>query len=127
MDKILLVEDELPFVKLLGSKLIERGYGICVSYNGQDGLAEARSHPHALILLDILMPIMNGMDVLEKIRKNPITKSTKVILLTNLEPSDEINAQIAGDKNTTYCIKSDTRLTELYEMIDKIVGPVKKD
>jgi CheY-like chemotaxis protein len=63
------------------------------------------------------MPVMNGLTMLGELRKNEYGKFAKVIILTNLEPDDEILGHVLKDEPTYYFIKSDTELAELIEKI----------
>ncbi|QOV20117.1 response regulator transcription factor [Blautia liquoris] len=88
--KILVIEDELKMQEILKEFLVEYGYSIDCACDGLDGLAMFRQTTYALILLDIMMPKIDGFAVLELIRKE---SDVPVILLTALE--DEEN-QIKG-------------------------------
>jgi two-component system alkaline phosphatase synthesis response regulator PhoP len=69
MKKILVVEDELAYLKLLNSQLTQKGYKVIEAINGKNGLAKAKSENPDLILLDIRMPVMDGMAMLSLLRK----------------------------------------------------------
>ncbi|HEX9153311.1 MAG TPA: response regulator [Candidatus Saccharimonadales bacterium] len=120
MKKILIVEDEIAYVKLLRTRL-EFNYKVLDASNGQDGLKIAKKEHPDLILLDIIMPIMDGMAMLKELRKDHWGKDAKVILLTNLEASDKIVAQVTTDLPIYYFVKSDVKLDDL---LDKIYGLV---
>ncbi len=115
--KILIVEDEPSYSKLLHEELGSSGYKIIEATNGKDGLLVANAEFPDLIILDIKMPVMNGMDMLSEIRKSEYGKSVKAIVLTNLEPDDEIIQKVVKDKPTYYLIKSDIQLNQLIEKI----------
>lgn len=119
--KILLVEDELAFIKLLHDQLTENGYIVIDADDGKTGLEMAKREKPDLILLDIKMPKMDGMTMLSLLRKENIGKKTKVIILTNLEPDDKIILQIIKTEPTYYCIKSNIKLDELISKIKEIV------
>lgn len=117
--KILIVEDERPFIKLLNEQLTTKGYVVTVASDGKEGLEAAKKEKPDLILLDLLMPVMDGFEMLEKLRKTPSLKGTSVMILTNLEPDEQVKRKIGDDEYVSYCIKSNTRLEELFEKIDK--------
>ncbi len=101
MKKILIIEDELAYVSLLRDTLAKT-YQVIVAKNGKEGLEYAiKEHPN-LMLLDIKMPVMDGMTMLGKLRKDAWGKTAKVILLTNLEPSDSVLGQVVKDLPTYY-------------------------
>jgi CheY-like chemotaxis protein len=123
MKKILIVEDETSYLELLSSQLTKSGYQVIESTNGQDGLKQVKKHNPDLILLDIRMPVMDGMTMLDLLRKEKIGKEVKVILLTNLEPDDKITSRVLVDRPEYYFVKSDIKLDEL---LDKIKDMLEK-
>lgn len=122
--KILIVEDELSYSKLLSEKLIN-SYEVVVADDGKKGLDLALKINPDLILLDIKMPEMDGLAVLQALRKSDQGKTTKVIMLTNLEPSETIIGHVVEDRPTYYLVKSDIQLDELLEKIDEITADPK--
>ena len=78
--RILIVEDEKPLADVIKRGLFEEGYAIDVAYNGEDGLFMAENEPSDLIILDIMLPIVDGMTILRKIRKRGI--KSPVLMLT---------------------------------------------
>lgn len=80
---ILLVEDELYLRSLYERVLLQANFRVSTAVNGEDGLVKAADLPD-LILLDIMMPIMNGIDALKRLKANEKTKNITVVLLTNL-------------------------------------------
>src|SRR3989344_1567793 len=96
MKKILVVEDEVAYLKLLNSQLTEKGYTVIEAVNGKKGLEKAKSENPDLILLDIRMPVMDGMAMLNALRKEEAGKKTKVIILTNIEPDDKMVREVVS-------------------------------
>jgi DNA-binding response OmpR family regulator len=117
MKKILVIEDELAYSRLLNDQLTAKGYTVIEAENGEKGLALAKKEKPDLILLDIRMPKMDGMTMLNLLRKDDEGEKIKVIMLTNLEPDDKIITQIVKTQPTYYCIKSDIKLEDLMEKI----------
>jgi len=78
--RILLVDDEKTMVKYLSKRLIKRGFEINIAYNGLDALEQVKAADFDVVLLDVLMPGMNGIDTLKEIKK--IKPQTEVIMLT---------------------------------------------
>ena len=122
MKKILVVEDEIAYLKLLNSQLTERGYKVIEAIDGKIGLEKARSENPDLILLDIKMPVMDGMAMLNLLRKEEHDKKTKVIVLTNLEPNDNILEDVLKDQPTYYFVKSDIQFNDLLEKIKELLA-----
>jgi|ERR1700722_14901100 len=121
MKKILIVEDEFACIKLLHEQLTENGFIVVDAEDGKKGLEMAKKEKPDLILLDIKLPKMDGMTMLNLLRKENIGKKTKVIILTNLEPDDKIILQIIKTEPTYYYIKSNIKLDELISKIKEIV------
>ncbi len=122
MKKILVVEDELAYLKLLNSQLTEKGYTVIEAINGKIGLEKAKKENPDLILLDIRMPVMDGMAMLDELRKEEAGKQTKVIMLTNLEPDDKIIGKVVDDQPSYYFVKSDIQFNDLLEKIKELLG-----
>src|SRR5690348_12974575 len=92
---ILIAEDELPMLDALTEKFTEEGCSVIRAQNGDEALALAMEKRPDILLLDILMPIRNGTDVLEKIRAMPDWgKKVPIIMLTNLSADDKIMTSI---------------------------------
>ncbi len=80
--RILVVDDEPDIVTLIKSRLEANGYEVVSAYNGRDGVEKAQeSHPD-MILLDLMMPIMDGYEAGQKLKENPKTKDIPIILFT---------------------------------------------
>ena len=110
--KILIIEDEISLLKVLSKKFEEEKFTILKARNGQEGLAMAlREHPN-LILLDIIMPKMDGMTMLNILRQDKWGKNVPVILLTNL--SDAKKVETARSQGVyDYLVKSDWKLEDV--------------
>ena len=122
MKKILVVEDELAYLKLLHSQLTKKGYEVIEAKNGKEGLEKAKSDKPDLILLDIRMPVMDGMTMLGLLRKQETDKKAKVIMLTNLEPDDKIIGDVVNDQPAYYFVKSDISFDDLLKKIEEILA-----
>ncbi|MGB0757682.1 MAG: response regulator [Patescibacteria group bacterium] len=109
---ILLVEDELQQMKVLSKKLIAEGYEVLHASNGEEAVNIAlQDHPD-LILLDIIMPVKDGLTALKELREDEWGKDAEVIILSNLavaEKKEEALKQGAGD----YLVKSDWTLDDI--------------
>ena len=117
MKKILIAEDEIAFLKLMSDQLTGEGYSVIKADDGKKGLDEAKSQHPDLILLDLKLPIMDGLTVLDELRKDEWGKHAKVIVLTNLEPDKEILDKMLVSKPALYLVKSNIKLSELKEKI----------
>jgi len=112
-DKIILVvEDEVQILTALSDNLEFEGFTVLRATNGVEGLNTAlKEHPD-LILLDIMMPQMNGLTMLEKLRSDDWGKAVPVIILTNFGDNEKV-AEALGDDVSDYFIKSDIKLEEV--------------
>jgi CheY-like chemotaxis protein len=106
--KILLVEDDAILVEMYQAKFELEGHDIQVATNGEEALNTLNDFTPELILLDILMPKLNGFHVLKEIKKQPNLRSIPIILLTNLGESEvDMNRELASALGVNdYLIKS---------------------
>jgi CheY-like chemotaxis protein len=118
MKKILFVEDELAIQKTLGESLRNKGYDVQSALDGEIALKLVKSEKPDLILLDIILPKKNGLEVLEELRKDENTKDIPVIILTNLENIGEVERAIELGA-TTYLVKANYSLDEVIEKVKK--------
>ncbi len=120
--KILLVDDDPLLTKMYQSKLTQEGYLVSFAHNGIDGIALAKSEKPNLILLDVMMPKMDGIDTLKELKKDPVTKTIPVVMLTNLGDSEYHveGAKLLGAEE--YLMKSSTDLHTLHEVVTRILN-----
>jgi len=119
MKTILLVEDDPFLVDLYNTKLKEVGYEVVIAVSGREGLVKLKEKKPDILLLDIVLPDLDGWDVLEKIRKENIT-DLKIIVLSNLaEKRDIERARELGVAR--YLIKAHFTPTEVVEEIKKVL------
>lgn len=115
-NKILIIEDELPLLEILTDELANEGYEVIKATNGKEGLEAALNNHPKLILLDILMPVMDGMKVITELRKDTWGKEATIVFLTNLaEPLKDITTPDLS--NIDYIVKSDMPLSKIVEFI----------
>ncbi len=116
---ILIVEDEAPQRKTLAEQFSDEGFLVLKAQNGQEGLEIALREQPDIILLDIVMPIMDGITVMKKLReKNTWGKNVPIILLTNLNSDDETRMKaITRDEPAYYLEKSKWTLSDVVEKV----------
>jgi DNA-binding response OmpR family regulator len=115
---ILVVEDEKILSKSIEEKLLDDGFEVIKGYDGIEGLELAKIHHPDLILLDLLMPRMDGMSMLKKLREDTWGKTVPVIILTNLSSEDEErNKDITNLEPSYYFQKTDKSMEEIMEKI----------
>lgn len=118
---ILLIDDEPAFLKTLGVKLEWEGYKVITATDGKEGLELASSLHPDLIILDILMPVMDGIQVLEKLRQNDWGKDVPVMMLTNLTHEEKESKAYAKNVKD-YIVKSNWTLADILTKVNKYIG-----
>jgi len=119
--KILFVEDESALQKTFGDVLTKEGYDMISALDGEAGLKLAKERKPDLILLDLILPKMDGFEVLKQLKKEVETKAIPVIVLTNLERVVDIEKAIEAGA-TTYLVKANYTLEEVLEKIKKALS-----
>lgn len=118
---ILIVEDDKPIIKSLSLKLKESGFHIFEAEDGEKGLQLAIEKKPDLILLDIIMPIMDGVTMLKKLRGiGKDFEKIKVLVLTNLI-DDEKMAELMELGSSAYLVKTDWNIKDLVKRVEDIL------
>ena len=121
MLKILLIEDD-PLMLRLYEKVFQRqNFQIVTASRGAEGLVKAVSESPQLILLDIMMPEMDGFEVLKRLKENPSTHDVKVIALTNLAGEEDAKKAIELGA-VRYIIKSEHDPEEVVKSSKEVLG-----
>lgn len=121
MVKILITEDD-PLMSRMYQKIFTfEGYDVVLANDGQEGLDKARELKPTLILLDVMMPKMNGLEVLDKLKADPELKAIPVVMLTNL--AGQQDAETALSKGAVkYIIKSQYEPKQVADMVKEILA-----
>ena len=120
MKTILLIEDESVLQKTVGEVLEKEGYKKIGAMDGEAGLSLAKKAKPDLILLDLILPKMDGFEVLDALMKDPETNKIPVIILTNLERTEDIDRALElGAK--TYLVKANYDLKDVIEKVKSLV------
>ena len=119
--KILLIEDDVFLSNIYSKKFESEGFEMLIALDGEKGLKLALSKEPDLILLDLLLPGLNGFEVLKALRKDERAKKIPVILLTNLSQKEDIEKGLAL-KADDYLIKTHFMPSEIVEKIKKFLG-----
>jgi len=123
MTKILIVDDDEILRNMYKTKFVNRGYDVVTAENGETGLNLALSQKPALILLDIRMPIMDGVTMMEKLRTDPWGRGVPIIILSVVEPVREnILDNIAKGKPAYYLEKANTTPEQVVEKAEEIIN-----
>lgn len=122
--KILVVEDEPDMRQALVESFRHEGFEVLQAANGDEGLIEAHGGHPDLIILDILMPKMDGMEMMKKLRQqNEWGRKVPIILLTNLSADDKIMRGIVEDQPSYYLVKSDWKIPDVIEKVREMLKP----
>ncbi len=114
--KILIVEDEEPMLKALSAKFEQEGFNVLQASDGEEGLKVALENKIDIILLDIILPKMDGMTMLKKLREDERGADVPVILLTNLDYSVGV-AKAMESGAYDYLVKTDWSLDDVVEKV----------
>ena len=118
---ILLVEDDPLLVDIYSTKLKQGGFEVRVVDQGEKAFAAVQEEKPALVLLDIVLPHMDGWDILRQIKESEELKNTKVVILSNLGQKEEIEKglSLGADK---YFIKAHYTPSEIIQELINLVG-----
>lgn len=120
MTKILLVEDDSFISELYSAKFTKNGYGMEIAQNGEEALEILKKDKPDVILLDIVMPKVDGFEFLEQIKKDESLASIPVIILTNLSDEQNINRAMSLGANS-YIIKSHFTPAEVVRRVEEVL------
>jgi len=119
MKKILLIEDDAFLVDIYTTKIKEAGYEIISAFDGEDGFKKAKEEKPDLVLLDLVLPGMDGWEFLKKAKSENL-KDLKIVILSNLGQKEEVEKGI-GLGVEKYLVKSHYAPSEVVEEIKKIL------
>ena len=116
--KILIIDDEKFVVKALTAKLVAEGFSIDSAYDGEEALLKVNEVKPDLILLDIIMPKLDGISVLKRLKASPETQSIPVIILTNLYDDKKVS-EVMKTGDTDYLVKVEHTLLDIVKAVKK--------
>jgi CheY-like chemotaxis protein len=121
MAQVLLIVEDDPLMQRMYQKIFTfEKYEVSTASNGEEGLDKVRTLKPTVVLLDVMMPKMNGLQVLEKIKSDPDIKHIPVIMLTNL--AGEKDAEAALMKGAVkYIVKSEHDPKQIVAMVKEII------
>jgi len=120
MKTILLVEDDPFLIDIYGTKLKEVGFNIIVAEDGDEAMRKIKEEPPDLILLDIVLPNVNGWEILRNIKRDKNLENLKVIILSNLGEKEEVEKGIEAGA-TKYLVKAHYTPSEVVKEIREIL------
>lgn len=123
MGKILLIVEDDPYVQRFYERLFRfHDYTVELAKDGEEGLVKAKALKPALILLDIVMPGMNGIQVLEKLKSDEETKDISVVMLTNIDEAEQVKKAVELGA-IDFIVKSAAPEEQLLAVVDKHLKP----
>lgn len=118
LGKVLVVDDERPLANALNLKLQKSGIDVTVAYSGVEALEKMKTEVFEVMLLDLMMPELDGFGVLEKLKKLNI--KTKVVVTSNLSQEEDI-ARVKELGAVNYFVKSNTSISEIVDYVIKLL------
>ncbi len=118
---ILIVDDDPFILDMYVLKFQEKGFAIAIAKNGKDALKKMKETSPRVMLLDIVLPAMDGFEVLRTLKEDPALRDVKVILLTNLGQKEDVDRgmKLGADD---YIIKAHFTPNEVVEKVKRVLG-----
>ncbi|MBM3250862.1 MAG: response regulator [Candidatus Nealsonbacteria bacterium] len=120
MKKILIIEDDKFLRELIGQKLNKESYEIFEAVDGEEGIKKIKGKKPDLVLLDIILPGINGFEVLDKMKENTVLSRIPVIILSNLGHKDDVEKGLKMGAND-YLIKAHFTPDQIIEKVKTIL------
>ena len=120
MKKILIIEDDSFLSEMYSTKLIQEGFETEIAINGKQGIDKIKDIKPDLVLLDIVLPKMDGFEILESVKKDPELKNIPIVLLTNLGQKNEIEKGLSLGADE-YIIKAHFTPTAVVTKIKEVL------
>jgi two-component system OmpR family response regulator len=119
--KVLIVEDDAPIRQLFEFKLSNSGFDVKTAVNGKEGLKVAESFKPNIALVDLMMPEMNGDEMLEKLREKEWAASMRIIVLTNVS-KDEAPKSLRFLAVDRYIVKAHYTPGQVVEVVNEVLA-----
>lgn len=124
--KILIADDDVTLMDMYKLRLEAEDYEVVTAADGEEAIAEIRKEKPDLVLLDIMMPKINGLDVLAELKKDPQFKSMPVIMLTALiQDVTKVKSLMTGADD--YLMKSEVMPGEVIKKVNQVLEASKKN
>jgi two-component system response regulator RpaA len=119
--KVLLIEDDSILSEMYQSKLEREGFDVSTADDGDKGLTIALQYHPEIILLDLLIPKMDGMTLMKKLREDHWGQNVPIIILTNLNINDKINQGIREDHPTYFFMKTEITPSGVVDRVKEVL------
>lgn len=119
--KVAIIEDDIAIVQMYRTKFENEGYEVATAPDGASGLELINSYQPDIILLDLMMPNMNGLDMLQRLRNQPGGRDAKVVVLTNMgdtETATKVYKMAADD----YIVKAEMTPKQVAERVKALLA-----
>lgn len=120
---MLLVEDDAFLARIYAQKFEDEGFGVHLAGTGEEGLTMALRDKPSIIVLDILLPGIDGFEVLEKLKQDPATQSIPVVVLSNLGQKEDVD-KATGLGAAGYLIKAHALPQDVLRKANEVLGRV---
>ncbi|MDD5147191.1 MAG: response regulator [Candidatus Daviesbacteria bacterium] len=120
--QILIIEDEQVLLELLSDKFKDSGFVVSEATSAEDGIKKALQDLPDLILLDILLPKMDGLTMLKKLRQDPWGETVPVIVLSNLSDQKKVSEAIEIGVYD-FLVKSEVKLADIVKQVREVLQP----
>jgi two-component system, OmpR family, alkaline phosphatase synthesis response regulator PhoP len=117
--RILLIEDEKEISNLYQELLSSNGFEVATAFDGENGYEIAKKGDWDILLLDIMLPSKDGLEILTQIHSEGLTNSRKVVILSNIENS-EVSKKSQSLGATKYIIKSEIKPSDLIDIVNSL-------
>lgn len=119
--KVLIIEDDQLIQRMYEKIFTFEKFDVVLASNGEEGLELVRSVKPTIVLLDIMMPKMNGIEVLEKLKMDPETRAIPVIMLSNLAGDNDVETALSKGA-VKYIIKSEHDPKQVADMVKEVIA-----
>lgn len=124
--KVLIVDDDANFREIWKIKLVNNGFDVLVASNGKEALEILKNNKPDIILLDIIMPVMDGIEMLLNIKDDLKDKNSKVFIITSLDEADpevkNYHNKVIQELGAVKCLRKSTDLNDLVDILKKQVN-----
>ena len=117
MTKVLVVDDEQGILDLLTEGLTDEGFDVRSANNGASALVQIYREQPDIVLLDLMIPVVNGYQVLREMRSNPTTKNLPIVLLTAVSPAE--GEEVAVQLGANHYMNKPWKLNNLLQVIER--------